>query len=72
MAKHGIEAAHKKLTDRIIDLPGVAGVGVGSRLGKPCLKVYVETGEKSIRRKIPSSVLGFPVSVEKSGPIRAQ
>jgi hypothetical protein len=72
MAKRGIEDAHRKLTDRIIDLPGIAGVGVGSSGGKPCLKVYVETGGSVLRRKIPSSVLGFPVSVEKSGPIRAQ
>ena len=65
-----IEVAHRRLSDQVIDLPGVAGVGVGSQGGKPCLKVYLETGDAGVRQKIPSSILGIPVSVEKSGQIR--
>lgn len=64
-----LEKARKALTDKVIDLPGVAGVGLGSRGGKPCLKVYLEGGSRTAPR-IPSSVMGIPVRVEKSGPFR--
>jgi hypothetical protein len=67
-----IEQAHKQLTKRIIDLPGVAGVGIGTKHGKPCLKVYLEKGNSGSRTRIPRSLGGFPVSIERSGPFRRQ
>ena len=67
-----IERAHKRLTSQLIDLPGVAGVGVGSSGGKPCLKVYLESSDSTLRGKIPSRIDGVPVSIEQSGPIRRQ
>ena len=62
--------AQRTLTDKLIDLPGVAGVGVGSHGGKPCLKVFLEGTGSRLAGRIPSSVLGIPVKVEKSGPFR--
>ena len=67
-----IERAHRSLTRRLIDVPGVAGVGVGSSGGKPCLKVFLESDDSALRRRIPSNEGGVPVRVEHSGPIRRQ
>ena len=65
-----LEKAHKALTDKVIDLPGVAGVGLGSQGGKPCLKVYLEGGTAGLAGRIPRSIMGIPVSTEKSGVFR--
>ena len=64
-----LEAAQKKLTDRVMGRPGVNGTAIGERDGKPCLKVYVsDTGAK---KAIPRSQDGFPVVVEVSGRFKA-
>lgn len=65
-----LEKARKALTERVISLPGVAGVGVGSKGGKPCLKVFVERRGLERSRRIPRFVMGIPVVVEKSGMLR--
>jgi hypothetical protein len=61
-----MKSALEKLTKKVIDLPGVTGTAIGLKGGKPCLKVYVE-GKGSGR--IPSSVGGHPVEVERTGRI---
>ena len=66
-----IERAHKQLTDSVIDLPGVAGVGIGECDGRPCLKVMVEEMTPELSEAIPNSVDGFTVEVEETGPFRA-
>ena len=60
-----IKTALRAFTERVIDLPGVAGVGIGVKGDAPCLKVYLEDGVAKTR--VPSTFKGFPVSVEKSG-----
>lgn len=65
-----VEQAHKKLTHQVIGLPGVSAVGIGAKSGKPCLKVFVEDGSTAARAGIPSSVDGFPVSIEIGGVFR--
>lgn len=62
-----LEKVHKALTDKIIGLPGVAGVGLGSAGGKPCLKVFLEAGNAGLTSRIPSSFMGVPVTTEISG-----
>jgi hypothetical protein len=63
-----LQAARRKLTEKVMGRPGVAGTAVSERGGKPCLVVYVsdQKGEKAV----PSSVGGFRVVVERSGPFR--
>jgi hypothetical protein len=69
--KRDIEAAHKKLTDRVIALPRVSGTAIGIHHGKPCLKVFVSGEDPSHKRRIPSVLQGFRVVVEKRGPFEA-
>ena len=63
-----LDAAHRKLTDQVIDRDGVSGTAIGEHDGKPCLKVYVSTDEAA--GAAPRSVDGFPVVVENTGVFR--
>ncbi len=60
-----MKRALAKLTKKVIDLPGVSGTAIGLSGGKPCLKVFVSGNDGS--GKIPSSVDGHRVVVEKTG-----
>jgi len=60
-----LEAAHRELTDRVMDRPGVSGTAIGEVGGKPCLKVYVVDQEG--RRALPKRIGGFRVVIEMSG-----
>ncbi len=66
-----MNAAQTRLTDQIIDLPGVAAVGQGMCDGVPCFRVYVVKLTPELKAKIPSRFDGFPVVVHESGEIRA-
>ncbi len=70
MSESDIGKAHAKLTRKVIDLPGVTGVAVGTKGGRPCLKVYVEGKGSALTGKIPSAVLGLDVVVEETGRFR--
>ena len=61
-----MKSALEKLTKKVIDMPGVSGTAIGLAGGKPCLKVFV-SGKHGSRGKIPSSVDGHRVVVEKTG-----
>ncbi|HEX9886066.1 MAG TPA: hypothetical protein VGA70_06240 [Longimicrobiales bacterium] len=63
-----LEAARKKLTGEVMGRPGVTGTAVGLQGGKPCLKVFVSDDEAG--KRVPKSVDGFRVVVEKSGTFR--
>jgi hypothetical protein len=60
-----LQAAHKKLTDKVMGRPGVSGTAIGEQDGKPCLKVYLS--DAGAKKAIPRSQDGFPVVVEVSG-----
>ena len=64
MAKY-VKAAHRELTGKVMGRPGISGTAIGERGGKPCLKVYVS--DKTAGRKVPKSVGGFTVVVERTG-----
>jgi hypothetical protein len=64
-----LQAAHKKLTDKVMGRPGVSGTAIGEQDGKPCLKVYLS--DAGAKKAIPRSQDGFPVVVEVSGPFKA-
>ena len=63
-----LEAAQRRLTDRVIDLDGVSGTAIGLDGSTPCLKVMVSTDEAAAR--IPTSVDGFKVIVETTGSFK--
>ena len=66
-----MNAAQTRLTDQIMNLPGVAAVGQGVCDGVPCFRVYVAELTTELKTKIPSRFDGFPVIVHASGEIRA-
>jgi len=63
-----LEAAHRKLTEGVMDRPGVMGTAMGERGGKPCLVVYLRS--KKDGEEIPRTVDGVPVVKEITGKIR--
>lgn len=71
MQERDIHKANEELTRRVIDLPGVAGVGIGECEGEPCLRVMVDHRTEELLRQIPDSVAGFRVEVEETGPMEA-
>ena len=63
-----MKSALEKLTGKVIDMPGVSGTAIGLSGGEPCLKVFVSTDGAS--GKIPSSVGGHRVVVERTGTFK--
>ncbi len=53
-------------------LPEVTGVGQSEVDGKECILVMVEQDLPEIRASIPSTLGGYPVVIEVTGPIGAQ
>lgn len=62
-----VEAAHDRVTRKVIGMNGVTGTAIGMRGGKPCIKVYLDKDDKGLRRKLPRSAGGYPVDVEVTG-----
>ena len=58
-------------TDRLMDLPGVVGIGHGLCDGQPCIKVMVVKKTPELLEQIPASLEGYRVEVEETGVIRA-
>ncbi len=53
--------------------PGaITGVGQSEVDGKECIMVMVEQDLPEIRASIPSTLGGYPVVIEVTGPIQAQ
>jgi hypothetical protein len=71
-AARPIEAVLREQTDRLMAVPGVVGTTLGLWGGKPCIKVYVDANASEVAPKIPGTLGGYPVRVEKTGEIRAR
>ncbi len=65
-----IEAAHDRVTRRVIGMKGVAGTAIGTRGGRPCVKVYLEKDDPGLRSRIPRRAGRFAVDVEVTGRMR--
>ena len=55
----------------LMRIPGVIGAGQGESGGSPCITVIVVQDTPDLRKKIPTSLAGFPVVVLETGPIQA-
>ena len=64
-----VQADH---TAEWMSLPGVVGVAIGEHQGRACIKVFVAGDPAVVRQQLPTSVEGYPVVVEPSGPFRAR
>ena len=65
-----IDRAHDRVTRRVIGMKGVSGTAIGTRGGKPCIKVYLEKDDRRLRSRLPSRAGEFPVDVEVTGRVR--
>jgi hypothetical protein len=70
VAKSTIQDIVKKNTDFLLSIPGVRGVAVGQKGGKPCVLVLVTQKTDDVMAKIPSQLEGYPVVVEETGTLR--
>jgi hypothetical protein len=64
----GIEKAQAELNRKVLGKKGIAGTAIGLHSGKPCLKVYLESGDA--HAPVPKRVGGFPVITETTGRFR--
>jgi hypothetical protein len=66
-----VDEALERSTDRLMSLPGVMGVGVGERDGSPAVVIFVGEVTPEVKGKLPDTLDGYPVVVERSGEITA-
>ncbi len=71
MVSVSVEDAQAQLIERIMTLPGVTGVAIGERSGRPCILVYVVIRTSLLDKEIPASFRGYEVVVKESGEIPA-
>ncbi len=65
-----IEDVKRKNEGWLMGLPGVVGVGLGSKSGMRVIQVYVKELTKEVRAKIPDLIDGHPVEVVRTGEVR--
>jgi hypothetical protein len=56
-------------TPELMKIPGVVGTAQGEKDGHPAIIIYVKEETDSLKTVIPSSLEGFPVTLQASGPI---
>jgi hypothetical protein len=71
MAGKTIQQVQEEHTDAWMTIPGVVGTGIGQDKGKPCILVFTVSNTEQVKRKIPSTVEGYPVVVQYIGEVRA-
>ena len=68
-----IEEVKTEHVDRLLALPGVVSVGIGSDSdGNPAIVIGLDGPRPDTEAQIPSSLEDYPVVVQVIGPIRAQ
>lgn len=60
-----------EISERLLLMPNVVGVGVGEKDKYPIIRVMVEEDPDGVRKSLPTSIEGYPIIVEKVGEIRA-
>lgn len=66
-----IEQVFNDHQDELVAMPGVSGIGIGSKDGKPAIVVMVEKLTPALTANLPRSLEGYPLVVEQSGKIVA-
>jgi hypothetical protein len=66
-----IDEVVEKHQERLMNVSGVVGVGVGGSEDAPVIVIMVTGGTTAMSRKLPLQLDGYPVRVEKSGEITA-
>ena len=63
-----IKAKHER---ELLKIEGVQGVGIGEKMGKTVIKVYVIKKTETLQKKIPAQIEGYPVDIEVTGEFQA-
>jgi hypothetical protein len=66
-----IEQVQDEHTPEWMAIPGVEGTAIGLYKGKPCIKIFSSVNPQKLKGKIPSTVEGYPVTIEETGTFRA-
>jgi len=56
---------------RLLEFPGVTGVGIGEKSGKPTIVIMVKNLTPDVKTMLPQTLEGHQVLVEQSGEITA-
>ena len=56
---------------RLLEIPGVQGVGIGDDGPRTAIKVYVDDPSPDVRERVPGDLEGVPVVIEHSGTFEA-
>ena len=71
MTHRDITAVQEAHTKELMDLPGVVGVYLGAlENGSACIVVMVKKKTPELVQRIPTSLEGYPVTIEETGEIR--
>jgi hypothetical protein len=66
-----IEQAFDRNHDRLMAIPGVTGLGIGDKNGRPAIIILVRQLTPDLKIRLPRVLEGHPVVVEQSGEIVA-
>jgi hypothetical protein len=66
-----IEEIFDRHHDRLMSIPGVTGLGIGEKDGKPALVIMVRKLTPDLKAQLPRMLEGHRVIVEESGEIVA-
>ena len=66
-----IEQTLENHQERLMAIPGVNGVGIGNKDGKPVIVVMTVQSSPQIIAMVPQSLDGHPVVTEQTGEIWA-
>jgi hypothetical protein len=71
LPKKTIEQVLKERTDPWMAMPGVLGTAIGVSQNRPCILILTSLDPSELQSKIPSTVEGYPVVIERTDEIRA-
>jgi hypothetical protein len=71
MTAKSIEEVLRLHTKGMMSIPGVVGMAQGLCNDKPCIRIYVARKTPELERQIPTTLDGYPVTIEETGNIHA-
>ncbi|MBN1481824.1 hypothetical protein EH223_05735 [candidate division KSB1 bacterium] len=71
MSLLSIHDVKKKYEEKIMNIPGVIGIGIGKQDDLDAITVLVVERTPLIEKKVPKKLKQFPVIIRETGVIRA-
>ena len=71
MTHRDISVVQEAHTKELMSIPGVVGVYTGAlENGSPCIVVMVKKKTPELEKQIPTTLEGYPVTIDETGEIR--